>query len=138
MFGPGFFTGSLINRYGVVRIIVTGSIFLLISVIIAISGDSFIHFFSSLFFLGIGWNFSFTGGTLLVTEVHSPEERAKVQGFNDFILFTGLALSSLSAGVIYHFMGWFWVNLATAPMILAILLSAVWLHSIRKRQRTII
>ena len=137
MFAPGFFTGSLIKRFGVVRIIVTGSALLLLSVIIALSGTSFLHFFGALFCLGVGWNFTFTGGTLLVTEVHSPSERAKVQGMNDFILFTGLACSSLFAGVIYHFMGWMWVNLATAPMILAVLLSALWLRSIRRKEPAI-
>jgi MFS family permease len=133
MFAPGFFTGSIIRRFGVVRIIFVGTILLLFAVLIALSGNSFSHFFLSLLFMGIGWNFAFTGGTLLLTEVHSPSERAKVQGFNDFILFTGLAMSSLFAGIIYHFMGWYWVNLATAPMILSVMISAIWLRRIRKR-----
>lgn len=135
MFAPGFFTGALIKRFGVVRIIVAGAALLLLSIIVALAGNSFAHFFIALFFIGIGWNFTFTGGTLLVTEVHSPAERAKVQGMNDFILFTGLALSSLFSGVIYHFLGWMWVGLATLPMILAVLLSALWLRSIRKKEQ---
>jgi len=135
MFAPGFFTGHLIKRFGVVRIIVVGSALLLGSVVIALNGNSFIHFFAALFFLGVGWNFAFTGGTLLVTQVHTPSERAKVQGMNDFILFTGLAMSSLFAGVIYHFMGWMWVNLATLPMIISVLLSAIWLRSIRRKEQ---
>ena len=135
MFAPGFFTGSLIKYFGVVRIIVVGSILLLVSVCIALLGDSFVHFFITLFCVGVGWNFTFTGGTLLITEVHSPSEQAKIQGINDFILFTGLAMSSLFAGVIYHFMGWMWINLATMPMILAVLFSAIWLRSIRQKER---
>jgi MFS family permease len=134
MFAPGFFTGSLITRFGVVRIIVVGSALLLTSVFISLSGDTFLHFFLALFCLGAGWNFTFTGGTLLITEVHSAAERAKVQGINDFILFTGLSMSSLFAGVIYHFLGWVWVNLAAAPMIIAVLVSAIWLRSIRRKQ----
>jgi MFS family permease len=135
MFAPGFFTGSLIKYFGVVRIIVVGSVLLLISVCIALSGDSFTHFFITLFCVGVGWNFTYTGGTLLITEVHSSSERAKVQGVNDFILFTGLAMSSLFAGVIYHFMGWMWVNIATIPMIIAVLFSAIWLRSIRQKEQ---
>jgi MFS family permease len=135
MFAPGFFTGSLIKYFGVVRIIVAGSSLLLISVCIALSGDTLPHFFITLFCVGVGWNFTYTGGTLLITEVHSPSEQAKVQGVNDFILFTGLAMSSLFAGVIYHFLGWMWVNLATAPMIIAVLFSAIWLRSIRRKER---
>jgi MFS family permease len=135
MFAPGFFTGSLIQRSGVVRIIVLGSALLLVSVIVALAGDSFAHFFVALFLLGVGWNFAFTGGTVLLTEVHTPSERAKVQGVNDFILFSGLAISSLSAGMIYHFFGWMWVNLATAPLILAVLLPAIWLRSVRRKKQ---
>ena len=135
MFAPGFFTGSLIQRFGVVRIIVLGSALLLGSVIVALSGDSFVHFFIALFLLGLGWNFAFTGGTVLLTEVHTPSERAKVQGMNDFILFSGLAISALSAGMIFHFFGWMWVNLATAPLILAVLLPAIWLRSVRRKEQ---
>jgi MFS family permease len=135
MFAPGFFTGSLIQRYGVVRIIVLGSALLLGSVVVALSGHSFVHFFIALFLLGVGWNFAFTGGTVLLTEVHTPSERAKVQGMNDFILFSGLAMSALSAGMIYHYFGWMWVNLATAPLILAVLLPAIWLRSIRRKEQ---
>jgi MFS family permease len=135
MFAPGFFTGSLIQKFGVVRIIVTGSALLLLSVIVSLAGDSFAYFFVALFLLGVGWNFAFTGGTVLLTEVHTPSERAKVQGMNDFILFTGLALSSLSAGMIYFYFGWMWVNLATAPLILTILVPAIWLRSVRRKEQ---
>ena len=135
MFAPGFFTGALIQRFGVVRIIVLGSALLLVSVMIALSGESIVHFFVALILLGIGWNFTFTGGTVLLTEVHTPSERAKVQGMNDFILFSGLAISSLSAGMIFHYFGWMWVNVATAPLILAVLLPAIWLRSIRKKEQ---
>lgn len=135
MFAPGFFTGSLINRFGVVRIIVLGSSLLLLSVIVALLGESLWHFFIALTLLGVGWNFAFTGGTVLLTEVHTPSERAKVQGMNDFILFSGLTVTSLSAGVVFFYFGWKWVNLAAAPMILAILLPAIWLRSVRRKEQ---
>ncbi|MCY3767959.1 MAG: MFS transporter [Gammaproteobacteria bacterium] len=136
MFAPGFFTGTLIRRTGTVRVIVLGSALLLGSVLIALAGNSFPYYFWALVFLGLGWNFTFTGGTVLVTEVHNTsEEMNKVQGMNDFILFTGLAISALSAGVIYHHFGWIWVNLSALPLILAVLFSAVWLRSIRKKSR---
>ena len=112
-----------------------GSALLLVSVAVALSGESFGHFLAGLFLLGVGWNFAFTGGTVLLTEVHTASERAKVQGLNDFILFSGLAISSLSAGMIFHYFGWMWVNLATAPLILAVLLPAIWLRAIRKKEQ---
>ncbi len=135
MFLPGFFTGHLITHFGVVRIIVAGAVILLASVIVALQGLSFGHFMVALILLGVGWNFTFTGATLLITEVHSPAERAKVQGTNDFILFTGLALSSLMAGGIYHHFGWNWINYAMLPVILVILFSALWLRSVRRREQ---
>ncbi|MBT6096326.1 MAG: MFS transporter [Rhodospirillaceae bacterium] len=135
MFLPGFVTGHLIKKFGVVRIIATGAAILLSSVLVALSGLTFVHFLAALVLLGIGWNFTFTGATILVTEVHSPAERAKVQGTNDFILFTGLACSSLMAGSVYHFFGWDWVNYAMLPVILTILLSALWLRSVRRKEQ---
>ena len=135
MFLPGFVTGHLIKRFGVVRIIATGAAILLSSVLVALHGLSFSHFLVSLVLLGVGWNFTFTGATLLVTEVHTPAERAKVQGMNDFLLFTGLAVSSLMAGSVYHHFGWDWVNYAMLPVILVILFSALWLRAVRRREQ---
>lgn len=127
MFAPGFFTGSLINRYGVLRIITVGCVMLLMAVITALSGDSFTHFLLALFFVGCGWNFTFTGGTVLLTEVHTPAERPVVQGNFDLIVFSGMAMSSLFSGALYNFFGWSWVNLAALPMIVIVLSSAIWL-----------
>ena len=110
---------------------------LLASVMVALHGVSFGHFLLSLVLLGIGWNFTFTGGTILVTEVHSPAERAKVQGTNDFLLFTGLAVLSLMAGSVYHNFGWAWINYAMLPVILVILFSALWLRSVRRREQSV-
>jgi MFS family permease len=137
MFLPGFVTGHLINKFGVVRIIATGAAILLISVIIALNGLTFNHFLAALTLLGIGWNLTFTGGTILITEVHTSAERAKVQGTNDFLIFTGLAISSILGGSIYHFLGWNWVNYAMLPIILTILLSALWLRSVRSKEQAL-
>ncbi len=137
MFLPGIITGHLIGKIGVVRVIAIGAAILLSSVIVALNGLTFTHFLVALALLGIGWNFTFTGGTVLITEVHTPAERAKVQGINDFLIFTGLAISSLAAGGIYHFYGWAWINYAMLPVILAILLSALWLRSIRRKEQAV-
>ena len=136
MFAPGFFTGSLINRFGVLNIITTGAILQAAAVAIALIGTSVPYFWFSLFLLGIGWNFAFTGGTKLLTEVHTPSERAKVQGMNDFIVFTGMAIASLCAGTLYHFLGWQWVNLAALPMIAVILIAVIWLKLVQRRSIT--
>ena len=127
MFAPGFFTGSLINRFGVLKIITTGALLQVVAVAVALFGTSVPHFWVSLFLLGIGWNFAFTGGTTLLTRVHTASERAKVQGTNDLIVFTGMAMSSLFSGTLYHFMGWQWVNYAALPMISIVLIAVIWL-----------
>lgn len=132
MFAPGFFTGHLINRFGVIRIISAGAVFLLFAVAVALLGNTVTHFWIALFTLGIGWNFTFTGGTVLLNEVHTPSERAKAQGSFDMIVFTGMAFSSLFSGTLYHFLGWSWVNLAAVPMILIVLLSVFWLAWYRR------
>jgi len=137
MFLPGFITGHLIKKFGVVRIIITGAAILLSSVLVALHGVTLHHFLASLALLGVGWNFTFTGGTILITEVHSPAERAKVQGTNDFLIFTGLAISSLMAGSVYHFFGWDWVNYAMLPVILTILPTALWLRSVRRKEQAL-
>jgi MFS family permease len=136
MFAPGFFTGYLIERFSVLKIITTGGILQLAAVAVALLGYTVPHFWVSLFLLGVGWNFAFTGGTKLLTEVHTPSERAKVQGTNDFIVFTGMAIASLFAGTVYHFFGWQWVNLAALPMIVIILISTTWLMISQRKLTT--
>ena len=127
MFAPGFFTGNLIKRFGSLRIILVGTFMFACAVAVALSGQTLAHFWTALFLLGIGWNFSFTGGSVMLTEVHTPSERAKVQGTNDLIVFTTMAISSLFSGTIYHFLGWAWVNFATVPMIAIMFSAALWL-----------
>ena len=133
MFAPGLFTGQLITRYGSLRIIAAGGLLLLLAVAAALSGTGLWHFWVAMFTLGLGWNFAFTGGTTLLTESHAPAERAKVQGTNDFIVFTCMALSSMFSGTLYHFMGWTWVNFAALPMIAVMLAMLVWLALVKRR-----
>jgi MFS family permease len=134
MFFPGLFTGQLIGRYGSLRIIATGGVFLFIAVAVALSGTELWHFWFAMFALGLGWNFAFTGGTTLLTESHTAPERAKVQGTNDFIVFTFMAFSSMFSGTLYHLMGWTWVNLAALPMILVMMAMLVWLAVVKRRE----
>ena len=84
-----------------------------------------------MFLLGVGWNFTFTGGTSLLTEVYTPSERNKVQGAYDFTVFTFMALSSLSSGALFHYLGWTWVNLAALPLVVVLVTAALWLAFLR-------
>jgi MFS family permease len=132
MFAPGFFTGHLINRFGHIKVILTGGLLLLMAIITALNGITLTHFWIALFLLGAGWNFTFTGGTSLLTGVYTPSERNKVQGIYDFTLFSLMALSSLSSGALFHFLGWSWVNLSVLPLIAILLAATIWLAWIRR------
>ena len=117
MFVPSFFTGHLIKKHGLKPIILLGCALLIISAIINLFGQSYVHFFTSLVLLGIGWNFTFIGATQLVSLTYRPQEKGKVQGMNDFLVFTTAAIASLFAGQTVETIGWMWVNLISLPLI---------------------
>jgi MFS family permease len=122
MYAPSFVTGHLIVRFGVFRVISVGLGLLLLSGVVGISGLSVAHFWVSLTLVGIGWNFAFIGATTLVTLCHRPEERNKVQSFNDFLIFGTMALGSFASGKLMATVGWEWVNAAAFPPVLVVAL----------------
>jgi dipeptide/tripeptide permease len=132
MFAPGFFTGALIKRFGVVSIIASGFALQLCAVAIALSGLGLGHFWFSMALLGVGWNFAFTGGSTLLTQVHTPSERAKTQGASNFIIFGVVAIGSLSSGALHHFFGWRWVNMGALPLIVLAALTVIWFALARR------
>ncbi len=127
MFGPSFFTGTLIGRFGIDRIIGAGLAIMSASMVVAISGITVWHFWAALVLLGAGWNFAFIGATAMVTQCHHPSERNKVQAVNDFLVFGSMAISSFSSGKILASYGWTAVNEVALPIVItaAILLAAV-------------
>lgn len=127
MFGPSFFTGSLIARFGVEKVMFAGLAMLVAAAVTSLSGLSFEHFTIGLILLGLGWNFGFIGATTMVTECYEPAEKAKVQGFNDFAVFATVALSSLTSGKLFSSIGWNAVNMALFPMVGIALVALVWL-----------
>ena len=126
MFAPSFITGHLIKRYGVLNIMLAGGIMGVACVAVNLAGSSVTHFWAALLFLGVSWNFLFIGATTLLTETYRPEERAKTQALNDFVVFTTVALSSLSAGALQNSYGWQVVNLGLIPLLIIILASIIW------------
>jgi MFS family permease len=127
MYGPSFFTGSLINRFGVLTIILSGTALLLGCVLAALSGTALINFWAALFVLGIGWNFMYVGGSALLTEAHTPAERAKTQAANDFLVFLTMAVSSASSGLLLHKSGWHAVNYGSIPFLAIAASATLWL-----------
>jgi predicted MFS family arabinose efflux permease len=127
MFAPSFFTGSLIARFGVRHVMAVGLGLLGICAAIALSGMELHRFYAALIVLGLGWNLSFVGATSLLASTHSAEEKAKVQGFNDFLVFGLVAMASFSSGALLNAYGWSAVQLAVIPGLVAGLAALAWL-----------
>lgn len=127
MFAPSFFTGHLINRFGVLRIMGVGALAALACVGINLSGHAVGNFWLALTLLGVGWNFLFIGATTLLTETYRRAERFKTQALNDFIVFSTVTAASLSSGAIQHYFGWQTVNYGALPMLAVVLAALGWL-----------
>jgi MFS family permease len=134
MFAPSFFTGLLIRRFGVLRVMLCGAALNLVTIGIALSGVSVAHFWWSLVLLGVGWNFLYTGGTTLLTETYRPEERAKAQGTNDQAIFVMMVISSFSSGFTVTSAGWDRVNLLALALV-AVIAAALGWFALHERAR---
>lgn len=134
MFAPSFFTGHLITRFGVLPILVCGALLNVVCIIVALSGESVHHFWLSLFLLGVGWNFLFTGGSTLLTECYRPVERERTQSAHDFITFSVMSVTSLISGAMLAHEGWGWtaINYGSLPFIAVVLIAVAWLAFIRR------
>ena len=127
MFGPSFFTGSLIRRFGVLNVMLAGVLVNLVCIAIALAGIGIAHFWWSLVLLGVGWNFLFVGATALLTETYHPAEKAAAQGANDLCIFLVMVTSSLASGIILETNGWQTLNYAAIPFVLAMGAAILWL-----------
>ena len=116
MYGPSFFTGRLIHRFGAERIVAVGLLLLIGCAAVALSGIALWQFWAALILLGLGWNFGFIGATAIVAMSYRPSEKAKVQGFHDFVLFGSVACASLLSGIVYNAWGWNMLNWMILPV----------------------
>ena len=133
MYGPSFFTGSLITRFGAPRVVTAGLTLLSAAAVVGLSGITVPHFMLGLILLGLGWNFGFVGASAMVLDSHRPEERTRVQSFNDFLVFGTMAVGSFSSGQLLQVWGWGAVNWVVFPPVALVL--AVLLFSGRLRVR---
>lgn len=126
MFLPSFFTGALIARFGVLRVMFAGVGLLTAHIALALSGTALPHFISALTFLGIGWNFLFIGGTTLLTKAYTPAERGRAQAFNDLtVVLIGL-LASASSGALLALSGWQRMNTFLLPWLAMMGATLIW------------
>lgn len=140
MFAPSFFTGHLIVKFGVEKIIAMGLITLALAGIVGLSGVSLFHFYGALILLGLGWNFGFIGATSLLAASHSPQERGVIQGLNDTIVFGCVTLASVASGGLLNcsggtpIEGWSAVNFAMTPFLVLAGGALIWLTFHQRRR----
>jgi MFS family permease len=133
MYAPAFFTGRIIARFGAGTVVGLGLAILAAAGAVALSGVGLEHFFGAMILLGIGWNFGFIGATTMLAGAHAAEERGRIQGMNDFIVFAGVTLASLSSGALMNCSGgpvqagWSAVNLAMLPFLVLAGGALIWL-----------
>jgi MFS family permease len=132
MFAPSFVTGSLIQRFGVLNVMMAGVAAMFGCVAIALSGQLYMNFWLSLVLLGVGWNFMYVGGTTLLTETYRPAEKAKAQGANEILVFCTTATSSFASGVLVNAAGWNTLNYVALPFLAIAGSAALWL-ALRRR-----
>ena len=127
MFAPSFFTGSLIKRFGVLSVMAAGVVLLAVCIAIGLSGQLVAHFWWALVLLGVGWNFTYIGGSTLLTTAYRPSERAKAQGANEMTVFTVQAMAAFSSGMLVNTRGWDMLNYVAMPMVGVCALALTWL-----------
>ena len=126
MYAPGFVTGTLIKRIGVLRIILGGVVLMGAGSLVALNGVTLAHFVTALVLVGAGWNFMYTGGTTLLTDAYTPAEKARTQGANDFIVFSIMGVSSFSSGALVSAAGWEVMNWGALPVLVVIAGVVLW------------
>ncbi len=126
MFAPGFFTGHLIKRFGIMSVMTAGVVLNFACIAIALSGIDVMQFLVSMFLLGVGWNFLFTAGTALSLQAYRPEERDKAQAAINFCVFAVMTLSSFSSGVLVTTKGWSLLNVGSLVPVALTGLAILW------------
>ena len=133
MYLPSFFTGRVIRTLGIYPTLGLGALVIIGGAIAAWSGDAFANFMIALVALGVGWNFLFVGGSVLLTETYRPTEMSKIQGINDFLISGTVATTALSSGVLFAAFGWESLIAVVAGPLAAIFLSIIWSGQSSKR-----
>lgn len=136
MFGPSFFTGSLIARFGKERIVAIGLALLAGCAVVALMGLELAHFWAALVLLGLGWNFGFIGATAMLTDTYRSQERNMVQAANDFLVFGFVAAASFASGALLDAVGWAAINWIVFPIVGLCMGLLGWLVLTEKRSVT--
>ena len=132
MFAPGFVTGHLIKRYGVLNVMAVGVVLNVACIAVALSGTELGQFLVALFLLGVGWNFLFTGSTTLSMRAYRPEEKNRAQGAINFFVFATMAFTSFASGALVTTQGWTWLNWGSLLPVAITGAGLLWLRLLRQ------
>ncbi len=138
MYLPSLFSAILIRFLGVSKLMAIGTSLYFLVILVALSGQQVMHYWWAMVLLGIGWNFLYTSGTVLLPESYQSNERFKVQAANDFLIFFIQAMASLSAGWILFNQGWDWLIKLALPVLVLMLIVSIWLLRIRNKRELVI
>ncbi len=134
MFLPSFFTGHLIQRFGVLAVIMTGAVISIGCAVVNLMGVDYWNFMIANILVGLGWNFTYIGGTTLLTTTYRPAERARVQASHDFIVYSTTATAAGLSGILQANAGWYVINIAALPMLGTVLLTSLWYLARQRRE----
>ncbi|MDE2200295.1 MAG: MFS transporter [Rhodospirillales bacterium] len=133
MYGPGFFTGRLIQRFGAHRVVCAGGVLIVACAAMSLVGSAYVDFIVALMLLGVGWNFMFVGATALLTTAHGGVERVRAQAANDFIVFGTVTVTSFSSGALHEHAGWVALNATVVPAVAVAVALVLWHRATRAR-----
>ena len=128
MYVPSLVSGFLIEKLGVVRMMLVGAVTLLATSIVGLQGHTVLHYWWALVLLGVGWNFLYVGATTMLTYTYSTAERFRAQGVNEFMVFGTSAIASLLAGTVMYYFGWFRLMLIPLPVLLIVCIALIAVH----------
>ncbi|MDH5433189.1 MAG: MFS transporter [Gammaproteobacteria bacterium] len=134
MYLPAVFSALLVRFLGVHRLMLLGSLSYVLVVWFALSGKEVMHYWWAMVLLGVGWNFLFTCGTLILPQSYLPHERFKVQAINDFTIFFFQTVASLFAGIILFKQGWSTLIVISLPIVILMLLVSLWYYVLQSRK----
>ncbi|NQZ05748.1 MAG: MFS transporter [Algicola sp.] len=134
MYLPSIFTPWLVKRLGLKNMLMTGVIIFAVVAMIALAGKELMHYWWALLLLGIGWNFLFLTGTLLLAQSYLPGENHKVQAVNDFLLFFTQGLFSLLAGWLLFVLDWNMVVYVSLPFMVILLMTSLAYYWLEREQ----
>ena len=133
MYLPSFFSGTLIRRLGPKKVMSMGLFAYLLTIVMGLSGTELLNYWVALILLGIGWNFLFLAGTVMLPSTYHAQDKFKAQGINEFCVFGAQSIASLGAGAMLFAMGWQGLMFTSLAIVGAHIMLLLWQTQRSKR-----